>query len=40
MDLNLAKTIIAKFDTNGDGMLQYKEFKQLMADDNFIQMDN
>jgi len=40
MDLNMAKTIIAKFDTNGDGMLQYSEFKLLMKDDNFIQMDS
>lgn len=39
MDLTIAKTIISKYDANGDGTLQYAEFKQLMKDDNFIHFD-
>lgn len=39
MDLTIAKTIISRFDVNGDGTLQYNEFKQLMKDDNFIHFD-
>lgn len=34
IDLKLARTIIAKFDKDKDGMLEYDEFKALIMEDN------